>query len=259
MSTTHRSTAFQLPFFVLLLTALLVPALPSAADMVEETIISVEAGDAGDAEFEVSQMQDGDRETFTTDAGTPIHVTRTETGYLLELNGKEINVATEGHAGDMPLHTHAGEGEGKHVVVIKEREIVGDDGEHIVMHGGGEGEEKRVIKRITTDEDGKEKVEVRVLGDGEEIDLEDLAGEDGDVRVVKRVIEDGNGEKKVEVRVLKDGEEMDLDGEMDFHVEMDGEGDGDMDVMILEDKELEGADGDRIVVKVRKKVVKEEN
>jgi len=203
---------------LLALAALLIPGLATADSEDGETHFAVVAGDAGKAEFEIKDLKVGETRTFKTDEGKPVTVTRTEDGYDLDVDGKKIVVSTEG--------------------------ISGEGFQVRTRHGeGGEGHEVVVLK------DGE--------GEGEGHSVVVLSGDEGHegARVItKRIVAGEGGEgKRIEVRVVTGDEDFDLEGMEAIDV-------GGTQILVIQDEEggEEGGEGERVVVKVKKKVEKKE-
>lgn len=201
-----------------------------AGDAEVKTRFKLITPEIGKLDLDLEPLEEGESKTFTTDSGKEVTITRTEEGYTLDVDGKEIKIQAGGdNATAFRFETDGGAGHREVIVLNKAGEADATD-HHVMIVTNGEDEDgKKVIrKHIVTRVDGKdgETVDVKVLGDGEAqvIELEGLAealGESADgkphVIVIRKSSGSEGGEHKIEVRVKakaeKDGDEGELEDE----------------------------------------------
>ncbi len=140
----------------LLLAILLAPALSFAAGEPERQhrIAIKVAADDELIEIDGSDMEPGETRQSYTDSGKEVLVTRTEEGYRLEVDGKEIDVDLPGGDGHHAMFNMESS-EGKKVIIRKfEGEGEGDGHGYHFIHGGegdhhwvhqGDGEDVDVV------------------------------------------------------------------------------------------------------------------
>lgn len=97
---------------------------------------------AGDGEggteaiaIDVENLEIGESRQFFTDSGKEVLLTRTEGGYALEVDGKEIDLGLGGHHALLSSGDHA-----KAQVFLHKMKDDGEESEHVfIHHGEGEG------------------------------------------------------------------------------------------------------------------------
>lgn len=216
-------------YFTLAVMALLTYA-ALASDAEVKTRFKLITPEIGKLDLDLEPLEEGESKTFTTDSGKEVTITRTEEGYTLDVDGKEMKIKTGGgNATAFGFETDGGTGHREVIVLNKGGEADATD-RHVMLVTSGEGEDgKKVIrKHIVTRVDGKEgeTVDVKVLGDDDTqvIELEGLAealGETADgephVIVIRKGAGSEGGEHKIEVRVKakaeKDGDESEDEDE----------------------------------------------
>ncbi len=177
------------------LTATLLLASPSPAEEERRVkLLLANNPDAGLISIETSELAVGETRSFTSENGHPVQLTRTESGYEIEVDGKTTKVALPPGSGErFEFETSTDEepgpdGQKRQRVIVKS---VGDgkflfnssgDGEgapHIVLHGdpaGKEGKEVRIIRL-----DGKD----GAPGDGELKKVHVMLGGDADLAAAR--------------------------------------------------------------------------
>lgn len=160
--------------YLLLATLVFAPAFVQASPEDDEQrrvkVVIADDGDMESQEFDLEDMEVGETREFTTDSGRVVEITRTEDGQRITLDGKEINLHTNGHMGHD--HQHGEDhhhGGGSRVMIHKEVIVEGEDGE--------EGEGRQVRKIIHIDDDGD--IDIDVL-DGDLEGLLEIDCEEGD-------------------------------------------------------------------------------
>ncbi len=124
----------------LLLIAMIAPAFSFAAEVseVEHRIAIKIMADDEMIEIDAGDMEIGETRQSYTDSGKEVLVTRTEDGYRLEVDGKDIDVDLPGGDGHHAMFNMTS-GEGQKVIIHK----LGGEGEghgYRFIHGDGEHE-----------------------------------------------------------------------------------------------------------------------
>jgi hypothetical protein len=205
--------------------ALTVFSADASDDVVEERKVKLKlvADDGDPVKLDLSDLEIGDTTQFTTDSGKLVTATRDDEGYLIDIDGKEIRVASPEN------FDHDHDGGGAHRVMVKVIENTdGEDGEHQV----------RVEKRVVVSADG-----------------DVLVGEDGHkVKVIRLGHGDGHGEGDGEhgIKVLTDFDCEDsheecieqLLSEHGINIQIDEGADGEKNVEVIVIKKMEETEED---------------
>lgn len=149
----------KIRFFAALVTALLAVAGLSFAHEGESHQMKIVVG--GDADtFEIGELEVGETRQLFTESGKEVVITRNESGYEVNVDGKEINIVSPGHHSTSYVQIdREGEGDGEATIDVMVKGFT-----------GGHGEENVFI--VKGDDDGGEHAYVWHGKDGEEHEIE---------------------------------------------------------------------------------------
>ena len=125
----------------------------------------------GDADtFELGELEVGETRQFFTESGKEVVITRSEDGYEVNVDGKEINILSPGHhsASFVKIDRDSGDGEATFDVMVKG--FTGSHGDDNVFIVKGEGDGEGEHSYVWHGEDGEEhQIEANVMffGTGE--------------------------------------------------------------------------------------------
>jgi hypothetical protein len=150
-------------FFTTLICALLLATVTSFAHEAKHKIKLKIDGMEEALKLDLDDMEVGETQQLFTESGKEVVVTRQEEGYKLEVDGKEILIASPGGHGKM---------DGKKMVFISEdgeTTHLGGDGAHTWVSADGEGEKiHKIVIGGEGEGEGHHKIRVEKIGDGED-------------------------------------------------------------------------------------------
>lgn len=166
------------------LTATLLLASPSPAEEERRVkLLLANNPDAGLISIETGELTVGETRSFTSENGYPVQLTRTESGYEIEVDGKTTKVALPPASGErFEFETSTDEepgpdGQKRQRVIVRS---VGDGKFHFNSTGNGEGAPHIVLHGDPAGKDGKDGKEVRII----RLDGKDGAPGDGELKKV---------------------------------------------------------------------------
>jgi hypothetical protein len=132
--------------------SLLVGALAIAEEVRKVKLIFAVDGQTEPVTFEGDELTLGETRTLTTESGRPVTLTRTETGYSVDIDGKKLEL-------EAPGPKHLGEGGFRYLMIDADDE----DGEP-----GAPGEKRKKI--LITEASSSADADVSVTADGRKIE-----------------------------------------------------------------------------------------